>query len=100
MGTGVRHERTSSRNTSDDGSAGKTTRRRTQRKPNGHEVDLEYLTFGEFQKANPPSFRGAFNPDKAEEWIKAMEKVFSILACTNYQRATFATYMLEAGGMA
>ena len=34
---------------------------------NGLEVDLEYLKFVEFRKANPPSFKGAFNPDKAKE---------------------------------
>ena len=60
------------------------------------EVNLEYLKFAEFQKANPLNFRGAFDPDKAEEWIKAMEKVFSILTRTDYQKVAFTTYMLEA----
>ena len=66
------------------------------RNPNGLEVDLEYLKFAEFRKVNPPSFRGAFDPDKAEGWIKVMEKVFSVLACTEYQKVAFAPYMLEA----
>ena len=44
--------------------------------PNRAKVDLEYLKFAEFRKANPPSFRGAFSLDEAEEWIKSMEKVF------------------------
>ena len=35
--------------------------------PNGSEVDLEYLKFAKFRKANPPSFRGAFDPNKTEE---------------------------------
>ena len=56
---------------------------------------MEYLKFAEFRKANSPSFRGAFDPDKAEEWVKAIEKVFSILACTDQQKVAFATYMLE-----
>ena len=63
---------------------------------NGPKVDLEYLKFSKFQKVNLPSFRGAFDPDKAEEWIKAMEKVFLVLACTDYQKIAFVTYMLEA----
>ena len=63
---------------------------------NGLEVDLEYFKFVKFWKANPPCFRGTFNPDKAEEWIKEMEKVFSVLACTDYQKLAFATYILEA----
>ena len=52
--------------------------------PNGPEVDLEYLKFVGFRKANPPSFRGTLNLDKADKWIKAMEKIFSVLGCTDY----------------
>ena len=63
--------------------------------PNGPEVDLEYLKFAEFRKVNPPSFRGAFDPDKVEEWIKIMENVFSVLACADYRNVAFATYILE-----
>ena len=64
--------------------------------PNGPKLDLEYLKFAEFGKVNPPSFWWAFELDKAEEWIKAMEKVFSVLACNDQQKVAFATYMLEA----
>ena len=63
--------------------------------PNGLEVDLKYLKFAEFRKANPPSFKGAFDLDKAEEWVKAMERVFSVLARTDHQKVAFATYVLE-----
>ena len=45
---------------------------------------------------NLPSFLGPYDPDKADEWIKAMEKVFSVLDCSDHQKVTFATYMLEA----
>ena len=58
-------------------------------------MDLEYLKFAKFWKANPPSFSGAFSPDEAEEWIKAMEKIFSVLVYTDHQKVAFATYMLE-----
>ena len=63
--------------------------------PNGPGVDLEYLKFAEFRKVNPTSFRGAIDLDKAKEWVKAMEKVFSILACIDQQKVAFVTYMLE-----
>ena len=59
-------------------------------------MDLEYLKFVDFRKENPLSFRGVFDPDKADKWIKAMEKVFSVLDCTDHQKVAFATYMLEA----
>ena len=45
-------------------------------------MDLEYLKFAEFRKANPSSFLGTFNLDHANEWIKATEKVFSVLTYT------------------
>ena len=63
--------------------------------PNGPGLDLEYLKFAKFQKAKLASFRGAFHPNKANEWVKVMEKVFSILDCTNHHKVAFATYMLE-----
>ena len=59
---------------------------RDEENPKGHnegaKVDLEYLKFVEFRKANPPSFRGTYNPDRADEWIKAIKKIFTVLACT------------------
>ena len=39
--------------------------------PHGPGADLDYLKFAEFRKANPPNFQGAYDPDKADEWIKA-----------------------------
>ena len=64
--------------------------------PNGcTEVNLEYLKFVEFRKANLLSFRRAYNPDQADEWIKAIEKIFTVLACIEKQKVAFATYMLE-----
>ena len=48
----------------------------------GVEIDLEYFKFAKFKKANPPPFRGTFNLDKGEKWIKEIEKIFSTLACT------------------
>ena len=57
-----------------------------ERNLNGLEVDLRYLKFAKFKKANLPSFKGAFNPNKAEEWIKAMEKVFLVWHVLNTRR--------------
>ena len=66
------------------------------RNPNGLEANLEYLKFAKFKKANPPNFRGAFDPDKTEEQVKVRKKVFSVLDYTDHQKVAFATYMLEA----
>ena len=64
--------------------------------PGGEGVDQEYQKFVEFCKSNPPNFRGTFNPDKVEEWIKAMENFFFVLPCFEQQKVAFTTYMLEA----
>ena len=64
--------------------------------PNWPEVNFVRLKFVEFKKENPPSLWGTFNPNKANKWKKAIEKIFSVLACTEYQKVVFATYILEA----
>ena len=73
---------------------------RDEENPEGHnggaEVDVEYVKSAEFQKANPPSFRGTYNPDRANEWVKAIEKIFTVVAYIEEQKVAFATYMLEA----
>ena len=67
------------------------------RNGNGHgKVDYEYIMFAKFLKANSSSFRGIFDPDIADEWIKEMEKIFSILTCIEEQKGSFAAYMLKA----
>ena len=45
-------------------------------------MDAEYQKFSEFRRANPPSFKGTFNLDEADEWIKEIEKIYSVLACS------------------
>ena len=73
---------------------------RDEENPEGHnggaEVDLEYLKFTKLRKVNPPNFTRAYNLDRADEWIKSIEKIFKVLACTEKQKVAFATYMLKA----
>ncbi|XP_072071943.1 uncharacterized protein [Arachis hypogaea] len=53
-------------------------------------------TFADFNKIGPPEFCGALDPDKAEEWLTEMEKVFTIFPCTEVQQVNYATFMLKA----
>ncbi|XP_015944704.1 uncharacterized protein LOC107469839 [Arachis duranensis] len=53
-------------------------------------------SFADFKNIGPPEFRGALDPDKAEEWLKEMEKVFTIFPCTEVQQVNYATFMLKA----
>ena len=70
-----------------------------QQMANGHGNGDEYMRFSDFCKANPPSFRGAYDPDAANEWIKEMEKIFSILICTEEQKVSFVAFMLKVDTM-
>ena len=61
----------------------------------GNEHGEEYLKFAEFCKANPPSFRGTYNPDAIDKWVKEVEKIFSILTYTKKQKVSLAAFMLK-----
>ncbi|KAK7350011.1 hypothetical protein VNO77_08020 [Canavalia gladiata] len=54
------------------------------------------VKFTEFRKMNLPSFKGTLNHDKADDWIKAIEKVFGIIECDEEKKETYVAYMLEA----
>jgi hypothetical protein len=49
----------------------------------------------DFQKNNPPTFKGGYNPDGAELWIQKLEKIFFAMNCTDEQKVTYAVYTLE-----
>ncbi|XP_051185352.2 uncharacterized protein [Lolium perenne] len=51
---------------------------------------------GDFQKLKPPTFLGTSNPLEAEDWIIAMEKAFDAMDCTDNERVSFATFMLQS----
>ncbi|XP_057975318.1 uncharacterized protein LOC131162730 [Malania oleifera] len=44
---------------------------------------------------NPPAFLGAADPIVVENWIQEMEKVLTVLHCTEEQRVLYATYKLS-----
>ncbi|XP_016195712.1 uncharacterized protein LOC107636732 [Arachis ipaensis] len=60
------------------------------------EVGQTRTTFADFKKIGPPEFRGALNPDMAEEWLTKIKKVFTIFPCTEEQQVSYATFMLKA----
>jgi hypothetical protein len=58
--------------------------------------DVKRNRLGDFQKLRPPTFLGTSNPLEAEDWIIAMEKAFDAMGCTDNERVSFATYMLQS----
>ncbi|XP_050889202.1 uncharacterized protein LOC127094404 [Lathyrus oleraceus] len=55
----------------------------------------EFRALRKFQRNNPPTFEGAHEPDKAQEWLKAIEKIFRVMNCSDAQKVQFGTHMLE-----
>ncbi|XP_058768915.1 uncharacterized protein LOC131642712 [Vicia villosa] len=47
------------------------------------------------QRNNSPIFEGEHEPDKAQAWVKAIEKIFRVMNYTDAQRVQFGTHMLE-----
>nr|CAD1842671.1 unnamed protein product [Ananas comosus var. bracteatus] len=51
----------------------------------------------DFQKLNPPIFRGSTDPLEAESWLQEMEKALTHMGIGGETQVTFATYMLREG---
>lgn len=49
----------------------------------------------QFLKQNPPSFTGAGDPAEAEEWVRAVEKIFKFLECTDQERLLCVGFLLK-----
>ncbi|XP_057975279.1 uncharacterized protein LOC131162690 [Malania oleifera] len=43
---------------------------------------------------NPTAFPGSANPIMAENWMQEIEKILSVLHCTNEQKVRYATFKL------
>jgi len=48
----------------------------------------------EFRRNKPPQFSGGYDPEKAELWIKEMEKIFRVMNCVDNQKVNYAVFML------
>ncbi|MQL77979.1 hypothetical protein Taro_010406 [Colocasia esculenta] len=48
-----------------------------------------------FKRMSPPSFKGESDPLLAESWMRVIEKIFQAIRCTEDDKVTLATYMLQ-----
>ena len=48
-----------------------------------------------FRRMAPPSFKGESQPLIAESWLREIEKIFRAIRCTEEDKASLATYMLQ-----
>ena len=53
-----------------------------------------YHGLDRFQRNNPPTFKGGYDPKGAEAWLREIEKIFRVTECQDQQKVLFATHML------
>lgn len=54
----------------------------------------EFQGHDKFQRNNPSSFRGAYDPEGALLWMREIEKIFRAMDYNDQERVIFATFML------
>ncbi|KAF3776627.1 hypothetical protein EJ110_NYTH47723 [Nymphaea thermarum] len=53
------------------------------------------VSFRHFMSMQPPVFTGDGSPDKAEEWIEKVERIFEVLEVPGGNKVNFGSYMLK-----
>jgi len=43
---------------------------------------------------HPATFKGRYDPDGAQTWLKEVERIFRVMLCTDIQMVRFGTHML------
>jgi len=46
-----------------------------------------------FLRNHPPTFKGRYNPDGAQTWLKEIERIFRVMQWNEIQRVRFGTHM-------
>src|ERR1043165_2134660 len=49
---------------------------------------------GNFQRNNPPLFKGTHNPEGAQKWLKEIERIFRVIDCAEELKVRYGTHML------
>ena len=52
-------------------------------------------SFDDFKKLGPPYFFSTSDPTETEAWIMKIEKFFDVIDCSEEQKASYATFMLD-----
>jgi len=47
-----------------------------------------------FLRNHPPTFKGRYDPDGAQKWLKEVERIFRFMQCSEVQKVRFGTHML------
>ena len=60
----------------------------------GAGVNADVRMLEAFLRNHPPTFKGRYDPDGAQTWLKEVERVFRVMQCTDDQKVRFGTHML------
>ena len=52
-------------------------------------------SFDDFKRLGPPYFSSTPNPTKVDAWILKIEKLFEVIDCSEEQKASYATFVLD-----
>ncbi|KEH16924.1 hypothetical protein MTR_0065s0050 [Medicago truncatula] len=47
-----------------------------------------------FLRNHPPAFKGRYDPDGAQKWLKEVDRIFRVMQCSEVQKVRFGTHML------
>ena len=56
-----------------------------ENQPNADE-NVGSRSLATFQRENPPTFKGKYDPDGALEWLKDIERIYRVMDCTPAQK--------------
>ncbi|MQL73902.1 hypothetical protein Taro_006275 [Colocasia esculenta] len=51
--------------------------------------------YKDFRSLDPPRFAGSTDPDEAENWLKAIERIFRMIKCTEEEKVCLTTFQLD-----
>lgn len=55
----------------------------------------EFRGLGKFQRNNSSTFKGRYDLEGAQVWLREIEKIFQVMACTEEHKVLFGTHMLS-----
>lgn len=65
-----------------------------QQQPQAGDGNGEVRMLETFLRNHPPAFKGRYDPDGAQEWLKEVERIFRVMQCSEVQKVRFGTHML------
>ena len=64
-----------------------------QHQPNAGENDGSRV-LETFERNHPPIFKGRYDPDGAQTWLKKIERIFRVMDFSEAHKVQFSTHML------